>query len=193
MGAKFKNDNGERPYAGLTGSDIPEDLRIVSLAEALEYLESSGDYHYIIEVKNGGDRGKEATDILYDTLKEYGCLERTVVGTFHNEITEYMGEAYPDMFRSAGVNEVIRFYLCALLGLKVKEDAFSFVALQIPVDDYVVNLGTARVVNYAHKYGIAVQYWTINDPTEMAFLQSIGADAVMTDVPDRAVGVLVHP
>ena len=193
MGAKFKNDNGERPYAGLTGSDIPEDLRIVSLAEALDYLESSGDYHYIIEVKNSGDRGREATDILYDTLKEYGCLERTVVGTFHNEITEYIGEAYPDMFRSAGVNEVIRFYLCALLGLKVKEDTFSFVALQIPVDDYVVNLGTARVVNYAHKHGIAVQYWTINDPSEMEFLQSIGADAVMTDVPDRAVGVLVHP
>lgn len=193
MGAKFKNNDGERPYEGLTGDEIPDDLRIVSLTEALEYLESSGGYHYIIEVKNSGDRGREATDILYDTLKDFGCMERTVVGTFHNEITEYMTEAYPDMPRSAGVNEVIRFYVCSLLGIKAEKGAFSFVALQIPVDDYVVNLGTARVVNYAHENGIAVQYWTINDPEEMARLQSIGADAVMTDIPTMATGILVQP
>lgn len=193
MGAKFKNKDGERPYEDLAGADIPDDLRIVSLTEALEYLESSGGYHYIIEVKNSGDRGREATDILYDTLKEFGCMERTVVGTFHNEITEYMTEAYPDMPRSAGVNEVIHFYICSLLGLKAEKGAFSFVALQIPVDDYVVNLGTARVINYAHENGIAVQYWTINNPDEMARLQSIGADAVMTDIPTMATGILVQP
>jgi glycerophosphoryl diester phosphodiesterase len=97
------------------------------------------------------------------------------------------------MPRSAGVNEVIRFYVCSLLGIKAEKGAFSFVALQIPVDDYVVNLGTARVVNYAHENGIAVQYWTINDPEEMARLQSIGADAVMTDIPTMATGILVQP
>jgi glycerophosphoryl diester phosphodiesterase len=37
-----------------------------------------------------------------------------------------------------------------------------------------------------------VQYWTINDPEEMTYLQSIGADAIMTDVPDRAT-MLVQP
>ena len=55
-----------------------------------------------------------------------------------------------------------------------------------------VNLGTSRVINYAHRNNIAVQYWTINDPQEMERLQSIGADAIMTDVPDQA-GVLVQP
>ena len=193
MGARFENGEGEMPFAGLTGDDVPDDLRIVSLTEALEYLEASGGYHYIIEIKNYGERGMEAADILYDTLVKYGCMERTVVGTFHNEITDYVDETYPDLPRSAGVNEVIGFYLCSLLNLNVKDDAFPFVALQIPTTDYTVNLGTARVVNYAHKNNIAVQYWTINDPEEMARLQSIGADAVMTDVPDRAVGVLVQP
>ena len=193
MGEKFVADDGSRPYAGLRGEDVPEDLRIISLAEALEYLEASGDYHYIIEIKNSGDRGYACADILYRTLTDFGCLDRTIVGTFNNEVTAYMDEQYPDMYRSAGVNECLKFYLCSLLDLNVKEGTFRFVALQIPTTDYVVNLGTSHVVNYAHKNGIAVQYWTINDPEEMARLQSIGADAVMTDVPDQAVGVLVQP
>jgi len=193
MGEKFVNDSGEAPFTGLRGEDIPEDLRIVTLSEALEYLEASGDYRYIIEIKNGGERGLEATDMLYATLESFGCTQRTVVGTFHNEVTAYMDSTYPDLPRSAGMNECIKFYLCSLLGLKQAEGAFPFVALQIPTTDYVVNLGTSRVVNYAHKNNIAVQYWTINDMDEVARLQSIGADAIMTDVPDAAAPILNQP
>ena len=151
-----------------------------------------GEYRYIIEVKNSGETGLKATDILYETLVKFGCLERTVVGTFNNEVTEYMDSTYPNLPRSAGFNEAIEFYLYSLIGLN-RTGGWPFVALQIPTDDYTVNLGTSRLVNYAHKYDIAVQYWTINDPEEMAYLQSIGADAIMTDVPDTAAGILVQP
>ncbi len=193
MGEKFKADDGTTPFAGLRGDDIPEDLRILTLEEALTYLEANGTYNYIIEVKNSGETGYRAADILYQTLSEFGCVERTVVGTFHNEITEYLDSTYPDLPRSAGVNECIKFYLCSLVNWPMKEGAFPFAALQIPTTDYTINLGTSRVVNYAHKNNIAVQYWTINDPEEMARLQSIGADAIMTDVPDAAAQVLVQP
>ena len=192
MGAKFTADSGEKPFAALKGDAVTDDLRIITLAEALTYLESNGRYHYIIEIKNSGETGYRAADILYDTLVQFGALERTVVGTFHNEITAYVDTTYPDMLRSAGFNECIEFYIYSLLNLPAKEGKFPFVALQIPTTDYTVNLGTSRVINYAHKNGIAVQYWTINDPAEMARLQSIGADAIMTDVPDQAT-MLVQP
>ncbi|MDD6189914.1 MAG: glycerophosphodiester phosphodiesterase family protein [Clostridiales bacterium] len=193
MGEAFVNDAGEAPFAGLRGGDIPDDLRIVSLDEALAYLEASGDYRYIIEIKDGGDKGLEAADKLYATLESFGCTQRTVVGTFHNEVTAYLDSTYPDLPRSAGVSECIKFYVCSLLDLNVSDGTFPFVALQIPTTDYIINLGTSRVINYAHKNGIAVQYWTINDSKEMFRLQSIGADAIMTDVPDRAATVLVQP
>lgn len=192
MGARFENDEGEMPFADLKGEQVPDDLRIVSLDEALTYLEANGNFRYIIEVKNSGNRGCDAADILYNTLVKHDCLERTVVGTFHNEITAYVDILYPDMPRSAGFNECIRFYIHSLLGLNRKE-GWPFEALQIPTDDYTVNLGTSRLINYAHKNNIAVQYWTINDPEEMAYLQSIGADAVMTDVPDVGAEILVQP
>ena len=192
MGAQFETDDGQMPFADLSGDEVPEDLRIISLDEALTYLESQGEFRYIIEIKNSGEEGYQAVEILYNTLVSHDCLERTVVGTFHNEVTAYMDVLYSDMPRSAGFNECIRFYIYSLLGLNRKE-GWPFEALQIPTDDYTVNLGTSRLINYAHKNNIAVQYWTINDPEEMAKLQSIGADAIMTDVPDKAAGILVQP
>lgn len=192
MGAQFETDSGEKPYAGLSGEAVPEELRIVSLGGALEYLESQGEYRYVLEIKDAGERGHQAADVLYETLTAYDCLERAVVATFHNEVTAYMDTTYPDMPRSAGFNEVAEFYFRSLLGLE-REDGWHFVALQIPTRDYVVNLGTSRLVNYAHEHDIAVQYWTINDPEEIAYLQSIGADAIMTDVPDIASSILTRP
>jgi glycerophosphoryl diester phosphodiesterase/membrane-associated phospholipid phosphatase len=193
MGAQFVADDGTMPYADLTGDEVPDDLRIIRLQDALAYLEANGRYGYIIEIKNSGELGYEAADKLYAILAEYDCLDRAVVGTFHNEVTAYMDATYPDMLRSAGVIECAKFYFSALLNLDRDPDSFGFQALQIPTTDYVINLGTSRVVNYAHRYNIAVQYWTINDPDEMARLQSIGADAIMTDVPDVGATVLNQP
>lgn len=193
MGAKFVADDGSMPYAGLSGEEVPDDLRIISLRQTLDYLEKSGDYRYIIEIKNSEELGFTAANKLYAILQEYGCLDRTVVGTFHNEVTAYMDENYPLMLRSAGVSEVLRFYICSLLNWNADPESFGFQALQIPTTDYVVNLGTSHLVNYAHRYNIAVQYWTINDGEEMARLQSIGADAVMTDIPDVGARMLNQP
>ncbi|MBR5903802.1 MAG: hypothetical protein IKZ15_06170, partial [Clostridia bacterium] len=193
MGEKFVDTDGTTPYKGLRGEQIPPELRITTLTEVLEYLEKNGDYTYVIEIKSSGKYGKKAADKLYDTLKTMDILDKAVIGTFHNEITAYMDRYYPDMLRSAGVNEAIEFYLCSFLGLKRDKSDFGFDALQIPATDYVVNLGTSKFVNYAHKLDIAVQYWTINDKEEMEYLQSIGADMVMTDRPDIGAEILNRP
>ncbi len=191
MGEDFETVDGVAPYTGLRGDDIPEDLHIITIEEAMDYLETQGEYDYIIEIKNSGETGFAAVDKLYSVLVAHDALHRAVVGTFNNEVTEYMDSTYPDLPRSAGFNEAIKFYLCSFLGLKGQ--TFPYVALQIPTDDYVVNLGTSRVVNYAHEHNIAVQYWTINNAEEMAYLQSIGADAIMTDHPDVGAQIMNQP
>jgi glycerophosphoryl diester phosphodiesterase len=43
---------------------------------------------------------------------------------------------------------------------------------------------TAEAVDEAHQHGFAVWTWTVDDPTEMRRLISIGADAIMTNRPD---------
>lgn len=193
MGARFVAEDGSRPYAGLTGEQVPEDLRILCLDDALAYLEKRGPFYYVIEIKDSGERGFQAADTLYAALRAHGCLQRAVVGTFHNGVTAYMDRACPDMRRSAGVREVVRFYFRALLNLPLDGKSLPYEALQIPATDFFVNLGTSRIVNYAHARNIAVQYWTINEAAQMEKLQRIGADAVMTDYPALGAQVLRQP
>ena len=55
MAAQFVTDAGEAPYAGLHGEAVPDELRILSLDEVLDYLTAAGEFRYIIEIKDGGE------------------------------------------------------------------------------------------------------------------------------------------
>ncbi len=190
MGESFVNDKGETPYKGLRGEDIPEELRVVRLEDLFDFLDNYGEYRFIMEIKDSGERGFRAADRIYEVLSGRNMLDRAIIGTFHGEVTEYLDKTYPDMLRSAGVMEVAALYFYSLLGIDQPEGFYRFVALQIPDEDYVVKLGTTRVVNYAHRHDIAVQYWTINSPEHVRDLAAKGADAIMSDYPDMALGAI---
>lgn len=192
MAAQFENDAGEMPYADLHGDAVPEELRILSLDEVLDYLTSAGEYRFIIEIKDGGDVGMAAADELYATLKERNLLDRVIIGSFQDDVLRYITEQYPDAHRSASPDEVVQFYLAAMTNKK--DFDCSYDVLQLPFNDakesHYVNLGIVKVINYAHAHNLAIQYWTVNDAQEMEYLISIGADALITDYPERAAKVL---
>ena len=191
MGAKFVDPDGAMPYAGLSGDAVPDDLRILDLDTILDYLESIKPFRYIIEVKNGGDLGKRSVDILYQSLKQRSMVDRVVFGSFQDEVSLYKDEKYPDLMRGAFAKEVAQFYLASLLSRKDYEPAFRVLQLPfgLPGNDYHLNLATAHILNYAHAHDLAVQYWTVNNAEDAAYLMSIGADCIMSDYPDMAYEV----
>ena len=191
FGEKFQNADGEFPYEKLRGDDIPDELRAVLLEDVLDYLESNGGFQYIIEIKDSGENGRKACDELYRILKEKDLLEDVVFGTFNPDVTAYADKNYPDMLRSASIAEVLVFYLFASYGIDVDADFFKYEALQIPTEyQGILYLNTDRIINYAHRHNIAVQYWTINEAEEVEYLNSIGADCIMSDSPDMAYDVI---
>ena len=191
FGENFENGEGEYPYRGLRGDEIPDELRAVLLEDVLDYLESNGHFQYIIEIKDAGENGKKACDELYRILKEKELLDDVVFGTFNPDVTAYADKNYPDMLRSASIPEVLAFYLLCSYGIDVDADIFKYEALQIPTGYYgIICLDTDRIINYAHRHNIAVQYWTINDAEEVEYLNSIGADCIMSDAPDMAYDVI---
>lgn len=191
FGADFCDKDGEYPYRALTGNKIPDNLRAVLLEDVLDYLESNGGFDYIIEIKDGGELGEKATDELYKILKEKDLLDNVVVGTFNNNVTKYMDEKYPDMMRSASIPEVCVFYFATTLNIDVDEGFFKYKALQIPNKGYYVfAFSSERLINYAHKNNIAVQYWTVNDPEDVEKLNELGADCIMSDDPDMAYDII---
>lgn len=184
IGAKFVDPDGKMPFADM--SEPTDDLRILRVEDVLDYLNSKGDYKYIIEIKNSDDLGKKGVDVLYQILVEKNLLDRVIFGTFHAEVSEYVDENYPDMARSTGITEVLKFYFAALTNSKSYEPPCN--VLQIPYggifNTFGLNTGTAQVINYAHEHDMAVQYWTINEEEDMEYLISIGADCIMSDYPD---------
>lgn len=190
FGEYFKDQEGNSPYQGLRGKDIPDNLRVMTAEGALTYLEKSGDFYYSIEIKNSGELGFKAADILYDILSDMSLTDRVIVASFDKDILHYLDNNYPELIRTGYNVEVFGLYLDSLLDIDRAEGYYKFDVLQVPPDRYIVNLGTSKLINYAHKNNIAVQYWTINDTEQMLFLQSIGADGIITDVPDAAYKAL---
>lgn len=193
MGEHFEDTEGNYPYRGLRGDAIPADLRVATLDEVIAYTESvrtDGSLNYIIEIKDGGDNGRCATDELYRIMEARGITNRTIIGTFQGEITKYMDEKYPTITRSASIAEVLDFYYAFIFNVDLNKKDYGFEVLQIPYKLFGLNLGFKSVIDYAHHYGIAVQYWTINDPQEIRELIERGADCIMTDDPATAHTIL---
>ena len=184
MGAGFIDENGNQPYAAL--SEVPDNLRIMTVAEALDYLVAGGVTRLSIEAKDAGEAGMKAADILYKELVARDLLDSTVFSSFKTDVSAYVAETYPDMIRSNTDAQAIEFFLAALFNLKNYEAPCT--VFQLPfTDKYLnmgVNFGTAKILNYAHSRNIAVHYWVVDDPDRIAYLESIGADGIMTDYPD---------
>lgn len=184
MGAGFTDANGKRPYANL--SDVPDNLRIMTVAEALDFLTANGITRLSIEAKDAGEAGMKAADILYRELSARNLLASTVFSSFKTDVSAYVAKTYPDMIRSNTDAQAIEFFLAALLNRKNYEPPCT--VFQLPFTDKYLNMGvnfaTAKVLNYAHSHNIAVHYWVVDDPDRIKYLESIGADGIMTDYPD---------
>ena len=158
--------------------------------ELLDNAIDAGSTKISIEIKNGGEPGFRAADILYEILSEMKLIDKTIIASFDKDNLLYLDEKYPDLTRIGYNVEIFGLYLDSLLDIDRPEGYYKFDVLQVPPNRYIVNMGTSKLVNFAHKNNIAVHYWTINDAEKMKFLQSIGADGIITDIPDVAYEVL---
>ncbi len=193
FGYNFQRADGSYPYRE-ENADLTE-VRILPLTTLLTYLEKVArpdkSLHYVIEIKDDGKRGNNAMDILYSVMEEYEITNRVVVGTFHQSVTTYIDKQYPQVVRSASITDMLGFYFDFLYNVNVSPEKLGFSVLQIPMGlKGFYDFATEAFVSYAHAHGFAVQYWTINDPDDVAFLQKIGADCIMTDDPEMASKVL---
>lgn len=191
MGENFKG-NGDYPYRGLRGDDIPYNLHIATCDGVIDYVEANADkeYRYIIEVKSIGSNGKKAVDKLYSIIAERNLQDKVIWSTFAPDVSGYMKSEYPEIARTADAIEAVQFYFYFRMGWDLQDVSPSYKALQIPYGssalDNLINLGTREMLNYAHSNNIAVQYWTINSEEEVKLLTQNGADCIITDNPETA-------
>ena len=193
FGYYFEDENGERIYKDVT--DIEgAGLQIATVDKLFaEFYESHPDLLFIVEIKNDGELGFKACEILNETLNQYpGYRDQIVVGTFHDEIEEELKAKYSDLLRGAPTGTAAKFVLTHYLGVNLFDNS-DFACLQIPTSydlGIEIFLDDKGIIDRAHKRNIAVQYWTINDPDEMRHLIELGCDCIMTDNPELLREVL---
>ncbi len=192
LGENFEID-GEYPYRGLRGDDIPYNLKVVTCDEIIDFVEANSngrEYKYVIEIKSIGINSYKAADKLYSIITERNLQDRVIWSTFAPDTSAYMKMKYPEISRTADAIEAIQFYFYFRMDWDLQDVSPSYVALQIPYGssalDNIINLGTREMLNYAHSNDIAVQYWTINSEEEVKLLTENGADCIMTDYPQMA-------
>jgi glycerophosphoryl diester phosphodiesterase len=184
FGYYFKDKSGERIYKDETDL-TSKGLQIATIDQLFEeFYQTNPELLFIVEIKDSGDRGFEACNILYETLQKYPAyMDRIVIGTFHDEIEAEMKAKYPDIMRGAAMGTVAKFIVTQMFKVNIFDNG-DFACLQIPTDYDVgitLKLNKKTYVRRAHRRNIAVQYWTINNEETMRDLIELGCDCIMTD------------
>lgn len=126
---------------------------------------------------------------LIEAIKRTGALERVCVGSFSGKRVARVREALgPKLCTSLGPWETakLRFSSWGLLRGRFEE----FGCAQIPVKQGGVTLADSAFIRRAHKAGLQVHIWTIDEPDEMNRLIDLGVDGIMTDRPSILRSVL---
>jgi glycerophosphoryl diester phosphodiesterase len=160
-------------------------LGIATLDEVLEELPST---ILNLDIKQTAPAVAPYEETLARTLRAHGRRDDVIVASFHDRATEAFRTFAPDVPTSAGTVATAACWRAAHAGEPLPD--LPVVALQIPVTAGGLTVCDEVMVDAAHRAGIAVHVWTVDDADEMERLVGLGVDGIITDVPSVLVGVL---
>jgi glycerophosphoryl diester phosphodiesterase len=129
-----------------------------------------------------------AVDPLVEVLRRTGAADRVCVGSFSDERIARVQAALPGICTSLGPNGSLQLGMAAT-GTEGIGDLGSPCA-QLPPAYGDVTIVTEELVAEAHRRGMQVHVWTIDDADEMVALLDLGVDGIMTDRPQVLKEVL---
>ena len=120
-----------------------------------------------------------AANPLCNLLNSLEDKSRFCIGGFSDFRTGFITKRTKGaVCHSLGPVGVSFFYICKNLNIFFR---FSAGCIQIPHQYFGVGIISKNMVKFAHRLGLHVHVWTVNDETEMNNLIDIGVDGLMTD------------
>ncbi|MEJ6391482.1 glycerophosphodiester phosphodiesterase [Gymnodinialimonas ulvae] len=125
---------------------------------------------------------------LAEVIGRTGALDRVCVGAFDPKNTAAIRGILGDgLCWSPAHAGVARLWSA---GWGVPVGRLPYQVVQVPVAFRGIPVVTRRVVRAAHKRGVKVQVWTVDDRAEMERLLDLGVDGIMSDRPSVLRDVL---
>jgi len=143
--------------------------KILTLSEALKLLKNKCACK--IDVKEKGMEEK-----IGKVVKRFGMEKQVIITTDYFSVAHKIKRKYPEL-------------KVALGGIKGKKSAEEIIqkAKRARVDIISVHYSTVnkKLIKEAHKNGLLVDVWTVNDEDKIKKLKEWGVDAITTDYPDK--------
>jgi glycerophosphoryl diester phosphodiesterase len=131
-------------------------------------------------------KADRAVDALIAALKRLDCLDRVLVGAFSDaRLRRFRREFGDALCTSFGPRQIAALRLTGRV-------PWGGQAAQVPVRQGPLTIVNAKTVERAHRRGLHVHVWTIDEASEMRRLLDLGVDGIMTDRPQVLKEVLTE-
>ena len=175
----------ELPYSVVGKARIRGRAPIATFSEFVAALPTA---RFNIDVKDAGSVGPLAA-----AIEKYALHDRICVASFSDKRRrQVLARLSRPVASSPGMRLLVMYFLLSpcLPGRFTRHLMRDVDVLQIPRKFKGLNLVTGRKVRRAHKLGLKVHVWTIDDPAQMHQLFDGGVDGIMTDRADLLAEVM---
>jgi glycerophosphoryl diester phosphodiesterase len=157
-------------------------IRVPALQEVFDACPAQ---RFVVEIKQSSP---SLVEPLLAVIDRSAMRRRVLVACEHKAPIDEFRHAAPDIPTNFPTEEVAAFLMSMPPG------APPFIprgdALQIPPEHLGWKMVTPEIVGAAHRMGLELHIWTINEPAEMRSLLALGVDGIVTDFPARLLKLL---
>ena len=125
---------------------------------------------------------------VIDELRAHNSVARTALGSFYSGALREARRYEPSIKTGAAKEETRWALYRSWIGWPMGAPAYH--EFQVPERSGMTTIVSRRFIDYAHKAGLPVKVWTVNEPADMHRLLDWGVDALITDRPDLAVPIV---
>jgi glycerophosphoryl diester phosphodiesterase len=169
------------PVAARTAAELGK-FDVPTLRDVLARYRTTG---IIIELKQ---RGAALASAVVEDVRRAGAVERVCLGSYSLTALRAVRMAAPEIATSGARFEVRVALYRSWLGLAPGEVKYQ--AFQVPETSGGTRVISPSFVRLAHKAGLVVQAWTVDEPDDIRRLLDWGVDGIISDRPDVAVDVV---
>ena len=171
-GCRFSNGSGSAPFAG----------RGIGVPTLIDVLRRYPGVPTIIELKvDTEDCGLRVAQVV----READAVERVCLAGYGLRSARGARVGLPSAGASACHVEVRRALHCSWVGWTLRDAPYQ--GYQVPERSGWLRVVSRRFVRQAHRAGLAVEVWTVDETPDMERLLAWGVDGLITNRPDLAV------
>lgn len=169
------------PIADRTAAELA-DVDVPTLRDVLARYPRT---RIIIELKESSVALAAA---VVSEVQRAGASEQVCLGSFSVAVLKAARAAAPGLATSAGRFEVRMALYRSWLNLSPGRVRYH--AFQVPETSGRTRVVSPRFVKLAHRAGLVVQVWTVDEPDDIRRLLDWGVDGIISDRPDVAAEVV---